>query len=216
AFARQCRRLLVNAACPEAARLGHAAGAASYGLHPSAHARLEVMSPGPHRATGVLRLDSRTLALDIPQPCQHNLENAAAAALAAPVVESVLARFPGVARRFDVVGTTADRIRVVDDYAHNGEKLRAAITTAQSGAPRVLAIFQPHGFGPARFLRAELRELLPRLLRPEDRLCYAEIYYAGGTVAREVSSRMLADDLPRDLDCGYAADHGAVVDWVLG
>jgi UDP-N-acetylmuramate--alanine ligase len=113
-----------------------------------------------------------------------------------------------------VVGVTAGGIRVVDDYAHNGEKLRAAITAAQAGAPRVLAVFQPHGFGPARFLRPELRELMPRLLRPADRLCYAEIFYAGGTVAKDVSSRMLAEDLPAALGCGYAPSHRAVVDWV--
>ena len=35
------------------------------------------------------------------------------------------------------------------------------------GAPRVVAVFQPHGYGPARFLRPELRELLPRVLRPQ-------------------------------------------------
>src|SRR5204863_2605900 len=123
------------------------------------------------------------------------------------VVRTGLARFPGVARRFEVVGTTAAGIRVVDDYAHNGEKLRAAITTAQAGAPRVVAVFQPHGFGPARFLRPELRELLPAILRPSDRFCYAEVFYAGGTVAKDVSSQMLAGDLPASLACGYAADH---------
>ena len=129
-------------------------------------------------------------------------------------VAALLARFPGVARRFEVIGVTAGGVRVVDDYAHNGEKLRAAITAAQAGAARVLAVFQPHGFGPARFLRPELRELMPRLLRPADRLCYAEIFYAGGTVARDISSRMLADDLPAALGCGYAPSHRAVIDWV--
>ena len=117
-------------------------------------------------------------------------------------------------RRFEVVGTTASGIRVIDDYAHNGEKLRAALTTAQAGAERVVAIFQPHGFGPARFLREELRVLLPRVLRPRDRFCYAEVYYAGGTVARDVSSRMLAADLPRELECGHAADHDEVTRWI--
>ncbi|HEV3349086.1 MAG TPA: Mur ligase, partial [Methylomirabilota bacterium] len=60
----------------------------------------------------------------------------------------------------------------------------------------------------------ELREMMPKILRPQDRLCYAEIFYAGGTVARDVSSRMLADDLPAAMHCGYAADHRAVVDWL--
>jgi UDP-N-acetylmuramate--alanine ligase len=122
-------------------------------------------------------------------------------------LEILLASFPGVTRRFEVIGTTPSGVRVVDDYAHNGEKIRAAIATAQAGAPRVLAVFQPHGFGPARFLRGELAALLPRLLRPEDRFCYAEIFYAGGTVTKDISSRALADDLPAGLRCGYAADH---------
>jgi UDP-N-acetylmuramate--alanine ligase len=95
-----------------------------------------------------------------------------------------------VAQRFQVVGITGDGIRVVDNYAQNAEKLRAAISAAQAGAERVVAVLQPHGFGPACFLRPELRELLPRLLRPQDRFCYAEIFYAGGTVARDVSSSM--------------------------
>jgi UDP-N-acetylmuramate--alanine ligase len=220
-FAKRCGRLLVNAASPEAAEVGRAVGARTYGATPGADARLEIASVGPHRASGVLHLPGGPLALDVPQPGRHNLENGAAATLIAlelglspATVSALLARFPGVARRFEVIAVTAGGVRVVDDYAHNGEKLRAAITTAQAGADRVLAVFQPHGFGPARFLRPELREMMPRLLRPQDRLCYAEIFYAGGTVARDVSSRMLAEDLPAALRCGYAPDHRAVVEWL--
>jgi UDP-N-acetylmuramate--alanine ligase len=55
---------------------------------------------------------------------------------------------------------------------------------------------------------------MPRLLRPADRLCYAEIFYAGGTVAKDISSRMLADDLPAALRCGHAPSHRAVIDWI--
>lgn len=222
AFAENCRRLLVNAACSEAAGLGRRFKAVRYGVCPDADARLEVGRLTADRASGVLRLEGCDLALDVPQPGLHNLENAAAAVmialelgLDADVVAAPLARFPGVARRFERIGTTARGIRVVDDYAHNGQKIRAAIATAQATSGRVVAVFQPHGFGPARFLRAELRELLPRVLRPRDRLCYAEIYYAGGTVARDISSRTLATDLPREMRCGYARDHEAVRQWVL-
>jgi len=48
--------------------------------------------------------------------------------------------------------------------------------------------------------------MIPALLRPQDRFCYAEIFYAGGTVAKDISSGMLADDLPAALNCGYAQD----------
>ena len=58
----------------------------------------------------------------------------------------------------------------------------------------MVAVFQPHGFGPARFLRPELKDAAARRsCAPEDRFCYAEIFYAGGTVAKDISSRALAD-----------------------
>ena len=222
AFARNCGKLLVGADCPEAAALGQRFKAATYGVSQDADARLRVTSVGPRRGRGVLRHAGRDLTLDIPQPGLHNLENATAAALVAleigldaEAVVALLARFPGVARRFELVGTTAHDIHVVDDYAHNAEKLRAAVTTAQAGSARVVAVFQPHGFGPARFLRGELREMMPTLLRPQDRFCYAEIFYAGGTVAKDISSRILADDLPAALNCGYARDHEAARQWVV-
>jgi UDP-N-acetylmuramate--alanine ligase len=221
-FAANCGRLLVNARCPEAAALGRELKATSYGASPAADVPLAVASVGPDRALGSLRVPGGRLALDLPQPGLHNLENAAAAAMVAielgvdhGTVEALLSRFPGVARRFEVVGTTDSGIRVVDDYAHNGEKIRAAITTAQAGAPRVVAVFQPHGFGPARFLRPELKELLPKVLRPQDRFCYAEIFYAGGTVAQDISSLQLMRDLPASLGCSYAADHQAVRRWIV-
>jgi UDP-N-acetylmuramate--alanine ligase len=212
----------VNAGCAEATALGHRLGAFSYGLAKGADAGLEVVSVGPQRAIGLLRLPAVCVALDVPQPGLHNLENAAAAALVAlelgidpPAIESLLARFPGVARRFEVIGTTEAGIRVVDDFAHNGEKIRAALTAAQAGAGRVIAVFQPHGFGPARFLRPELKVLLPRLLRPRDRFCYAEIFYAGGTTRKDLSSLDLVEDLPPHLRCGYARDHDAARQWIL-
>jgi len=220
-FGANCQRLLVNAGCAEAAELGRRYKAFSYGLAPDADAVLEVSSLGPDRAQGILRLSGGELFLDVPQPGRHNLENAAAAAVVGielgldpHAISAILARFPGVARRFEVVGTTPSGIRVVDDYAHNGEKLRAALTTAQAGPGRVVAVFQPHGFGPARFLRPELKAMLPEVLRPEDRFCYSEIFYAGGTVTRDFSSQRLVEDLPSAMRCGFAAGHEAARLWV--
>ena len=223
AFARQCGTLLASATCPAASRLARAVGGRTYGRAPGADASIEVVSSGPHRACGVLWTPHGRLALDVPQPGLHNLDNATAAALvvlelgAAPAaIERALRVFPGVSRRFEVIGTTAGGVRVVDDYAHNGAKIRAAVTTAQAGCARLVAVFQPHGFGPARFLRAELAALLPALLRPDDRFCYAPVFYAGGTVARDISSRTLADDLPAHLGCAAAEDHAGVREWVVG
>jgi len=231
AFAAHSGTLVVNQACamalslaehhPQAVRYGFDAPPGSPSLATGECAALELISAGPHRARGVLAFRGEELLLDAPQPGRHTLENAAAAAVvarlqgvAASVICQALAEFPGVARRFEVIGTTDTAIRVVDDYAHNGEKIRAAILAAQAGCERLITVFQPHGFGPARFLRAELATLLPDLLRADDLFCYAEIYFAGGTVAKDISSRDLAGDLPSGLGCGYAANHLEVLSWV--
>ena len=63
-----------------------------------------------------------------------------------PRAEAVaaLASFEGVGRRFELVGTAAG-IDVYDDYAHNPQKLRAALATARERSRgRVLVLFQPH------------------------------------------------------------------------
>ncbi|MFW5751078.1 MAG: Mur ligase domain-containing protein, partial [Planctomycetota bacterium] len=171
-FANATTSLLINAArAPVHALVADHPQVLSYGID-AGDAPVEVIRPGPHRAQGELTLPAgEDLFIDLPQPGVHNLENAAAAALIAhqlgatpACIASALASFPGVARRYQSLGTTASGVTVIDDYAHNADKLRAAITTAQEGCTRLLAVFQPHGFGPARFLRPELAELLPRIL----------------------------------------------------
>ncbi len=222
-FATGCKQLFVNAACPESLAIAHShPNACSYGSNENADIHLEVVRTGPWRGQGTLSFpDGDDIFLDIPQPGLHNLENAAAAAVCAEHIGisrtdicQALACFPGVARRYQHIGESVDGITVIDDYAHNADKIRAAITTAQEGCDRLVAVFQPHGFGPTRFLRPELQELLPRILRPHDKFCYAGIYYAGGTVAKDISAAHLAEDLAEQRQCDYAADHHAVCAWV--
>jgi UDP-N-acetylmuramate--alanine ligase len=222
-FAAQSKLLLVNAGCPEALAAAAASQGRvrSYGLGGAADYPLEIISLGPSTSTAVLGLPQGDLTISLLHPGAHNLENAAAAAviaielgLAPTAIAAALATFPGVARRFEVVGITDTGIRVVDDYAHNADKIRAAVQAAQAGADRVVAIFQPHGFGPARFLRSELKVLLPTLLRPNDRWCYTNIFYAGGSVAQDIHSRDLAADLPAELMAMHADDRQQLLTWL--
>jgi len=223
-FMAQCELLFVNARCREAMALAKEhPRLITYGQSSAAEVALEPVRIGPWRAEGTLSFSTEEVFIDLPQPGMHTLENAAAAAVVADHlginrmrIAAALGSFPGVARRFQPIGITADHIRVIDDYAHNGDKLRAAISAAQAGADRVICIFQPHGYGPARFLRPELRAILPDILRRQDRFCYSEIYYAGGTVQADISSRDLAADLQQELGrpVGYAESHEAVLSWV--
>ncbi len=163
---------------------------------------------GAHvRATGVrlerdgVAFEVEGVAFQLPVPGRHNVENALAAIAACRGVGvalgdmvAPLARFQGVGRRFQPLGV-ARGVEVVDDFAHNPAKVRAALATAQARAARVLAVYQPHGFGPTRFLRADFVEAFAAALRPADRLWMLEIFYAGGTAARDLSSA----DLVREI-----------------
>lgn len=140
----------------------------------------------------------------VPVPGAHNLSNALAAlcvckqlAINETELASALAGFKGVARRF--AQTKTDRnIIVIDDYAHNPEKIKAAIQTAQQFCVCVHAIFQPHGFGPLRFLKNDFVAAFSMILRPDDHLYLLPVYYAGGTVSRDVSSDDVAKLLKPD------------------
>jgi UDP-N-acetylmuramate--alanine ligase len=77
---------------------------------------------------------------------------------------------------------------VIDDFAHNADKIAAAIRTAKLRAKRVLAIYQPHGYGPTRFLRPDFVATFARELGADDRLWMLEVFYAGGTATRDFSA----------------------------
>jgi len=215
-FAGQCRRLYYCADSAEVRALAaEADDAVGYG-RAGADRELAVDAAGPWRARG--RLDG--VPLDLPQPGVHTLENAAAAVCLAGELgvepadaAAALADFPGAARRFQLVGE-AGGVRVIDDYAHNAAKIAAAVRAAQLGCRRLFAAFQPHGFGPARFLRDELRILLPALLRAGDSFVYLPIHYAGGTTTRDISHEDLAADLGGVGRVAAVAARDALVGWL--
>lgn len=145
--------------------------------------------------------------LALAMPGLHNLSNALAAiagAVAAGlrVDEAVeaLASFKGLARRFDIVGTTGNGITVIDDFGHNPEKCRATLKTLKSQPGRVLAFFQPHGYGPLRQMGHELAQTFAEELGPEDHTVLCDPVYFGGTVDRSQGSERIVD---------LMADHGA-------
>ena len=158
----------------------------------------------------------------LPVPGQHNVENALAAiaaceALGVSLTAMVkpLAGFLGVARRFQVLGIQRG-VTVVDDFGHNPAKVAASIRAAHlrvaAAGGRVLAVFQPHGFGPLKFLRADFVEAFAGEMAPNDRLWFLDVFYAGGTASRDISSAdVIADVAAR----GVAAEVALSRDWLV-
>ena len=148
----------------------------------------------------------------LPMGGRHNVENALGAIAACrvlgvrlPEMVEPLARFRGVARRFQSIGT-ARGVEVIDDFGHNPAKIAASLATAHLRAKRVLAIYQPHGYGPTRFLRNEFVDTFATQTAPGDHVWLLEIFYAGGTAQRDFSSADLVREIAaRGRDAEFAA-----------
>jgi UDP-N-acetylmuramate--alanine ligase len=106
-------------------------------------------------------------------------------------------------RRFSIL-CPPKGVTVIDDYAHNPEKIAAAVLTARDFGARIFAVFQPHGYGPTRFLKDELVDTFARLIRDTDEVYFLPIYYAGGTVKKDISSEDLSDLVSKRGVMSYA------------
>jgi UDP-N-acetylmuramate--alanine ligase len=161
-------------------------------------------SGGPEelRATGLgSRFVFEGVPFTVPVPGRHNAYNAwhavrAARLTGAPAeaLARALAGFRGVERRLQRLGEVQGAV-VVDDYAHNPEKLAAAWTTLAAAFDRVCAVWRPHGYGPLRHMLDDLVETFARVCRPQDRLHILPVYDMGGTADRSVRSEQLVERL---------------------
>ena len=235
-FRRQTREAFVVGEAENLAPLS--AGAIVFGFGPRAEVRGSSLALGPESSQ--FEVDGTRFSL--PVPGEHNVEDALAAiatcrelGVAFAEMARPLESFRGVGRRFQSIGT-ARGVEVVDDFAHNPAKIEAAIRTAgrrvqhggdgrgpspgRSGVParppesagRVLAIYQPHGYGPTRFLRADFVETFASALDTEDRLWMLEVYYAGGTAQRDFSA---ADIVAEIVARGTRAEFAPSRDWLV-
>lgn len=131
----------------------------------------------------------------------HNMENALAATAVANTIgvsletcAAALAKYEGIYRRHQVIGNK-NGVWLIDDYAHNPAKCAASIRACQAIAPKVIAWFQPHGYGPTRFLRNDFVDEISHALRPTDEIWMSEIFYAGGTAVKDISAADLINDI---------------------
>jgi len=159
---------------------------------------------------------------DIPliMPGRHNLENARCVlALCRELgmdenrVMKAIAGFKGIERRLEEVGRSND-ITVFDDYAHNPVKIAAALATISEKYQTVHAFWRPHGFTPLKQNLNELANVFANHSRQYDgHIFILPVYYAGGTVQKDVS----AEDLIKKInDAGgkavFAPDYAFLQD----
>ncbi len=134
------------------------------------------------------------LRVTLKTPGRHNVENALAALCVARACEVELSdaahaieSFIGIRRRMEIVGT-ANGIIVIDDFAHNPDKIAATLSTLRAFPGRLLVMFQPHGFGPLNKMKDAFVACFARELGEDDVLVMPAPVYFGGTVDRAVTS----------------------------
>lgn len=132
---------------------------------------------------------------------QHSVENATAAIAVANQIgvdletcAESLEKYEGIYRRHQILGKK-NGVWVIDDYAHNPAKCAASIKACQPLAKKVIAWFQPHGYGPTRFLKDDFIKEISEALRPEDEIWMSEIFYAGGTAVKDISANDLIEGI---------------------
>jgi UDP-N-acetylmuramate--alanine ligase len=205
---------VVNADDPEARALAPA-GATTFSLADAkADYRASDISEAPLATAFAVtaRRSGESAPVRLRVPGRHNVANALAALAAAgaagvplAAAAEALAGFEGLRRRFDVVGTR-DGITVVDDFAHNPDKIAATLATGHASPGRLLLFFQPHGYGPLRTMRRELAAAFAGGMTAEDILILCDPVYYGGTVERTVTSADLVADVAAE---GRRAEHVA-------
>lgn len=138
------------------------------------------------------KLDGRTYRLHLIGA--FNVANALAAIAACSLLgiekekaAKALESFLGTHRRLEVIGKQ-NGVTVIDDFAHNPDKVLASMQALKSYPGRILVMFQPHGFSPMRFMGKEIIDSFCQTMDKDDILLMPEIYFAGGTVTRDISS----------------------------
>jgi UDP-N-acetylmuramate--alanine ligase len=153
-------------------------------------------------------------------PGRHNVLNALAAAavgldLEMPFdkIQTALASFAGVQRRFQIRGE-AQGVLVVDDYGHHPAEIRATLAAAKAGFDRrVITVFQPHRYSRTQHL---LNDFLTAFYQ-SDVLIVMDIYAAGEAPIEGVHARDLADGIAahghREV-LYLGGDRAAIVDYL--
>ncbi len=182
-----------------------------YGFdHPAADFMGRDLQLQPDGVTFALEAEDERHDVRLSVPGRHNASNALAAiaatrALGVRLEDAVgaLARFDGLKRRLETVGE-AGGVTVIDDFAHNPDKIDATLATMRAQPGRLLIMFQPHGFGPLTKMGKQLADSLAEGMAPDDRLYLPDPVYQGGTTERVHGSDWLANQV---RERGKQAEH---------
>jgi len=196
-FVGKAKTAVLNLDNDETAALAEGATAITYSLsNPRADLLARKLVPRPDGIDFEVKArdSSEAVPVSLKVPGRHNVANALAALAAAhaagtplPKAARALESFAGIRRRLEVVGS-ASGVTVIDDFAHNPDKIAATLSTLHDFEGRLLLMFQPHGFGPLKLMKNEFIACFVENMNERDVLIMPEPVYFGGTVERTVTT----------------------------
>jgi UDP-N-acetylmuramate--alanine ligase len=181
---------------PTAAAVGRRHGAVLVGSSPEADVRLEqVRRSGAGVSFELWRAARRLGRIELPVAGANIAQNAAVATAAAMAVgapfeaaRAALARFAGVARRYEQRGER-NGVRFVDDYAHLPTEVSAVLEAAAAEGRRLVVVFQPHRYSRTAALGTQFARAFDRA----DVVVVTDVFAAGEAPLPGVSGRVVAD-----------------------
>jgi len=194
------------------------ASALTYGCSERATVRLVGVESGRnHLSFELLHADQSIGVFELPVPGIHNARNAAAAVSAALLLgidpehaRHALARFAGVARRFEFRGGV-DGITFVDDYAHLPGEVHVAVDAARGGGfGRIVCVFQPHRYSRVAVLAPDFADAF----EGADVIIVTDVYAAGEAPRPGVSGKLVLDAITRahpDVEAEYVPNREDLV-----
>jgi len=180
-----------------AAILGAEVGAVTYGTSEGADYRIvDVIHHHTSTSFAIEIHGQSTESIELPIPGLYNVHNAVAAFVAGHLAGGephellkALARFAGVARRFEFRGEAAG-VTFVDDYAHLATEVAAAISAARTGDwRRVVAVFQPHRYSRT----ADVWQDFADAFVEADLAVFTDIYPAGEPARPGITGMLLVE-----------------------
>jgi UDP-N-acetylmuramate--alanine ligase len=174
----------------------------SYGFSGDADVRAtNARAEGGMMKFGVSRKDAMPLDIVLNQPGMHNVLNALAViavaselGMADAAIQSGLANFKGVGRRFQNYGThtaiSGARFTLIDDYGHHPVEMAATLAAARGAFPgrRIVLAFQPHRYTRTR----DCFDDFVKVMGSADAVLLAEVYPAGEAPIVAADGRALA------------------------
>ncbi|MCF6777073.1 UDP-N-acetylmuramate--L-alanine ligase [Thiotrichales bacterium 19X7-9] len=212
--------LAINIDCPQIQPLQRKftqAKLISFGL--SSGANIQAMNCAYHALTSqfevIDKINQQSFEVILNMPGEHNVLNALGAiaislfhGVKAEAIQTALAQFQGVARRFEVseIVNQSTSFTLINDYGHHPAEIKATLRTIRYAFPgrRIVHLFQPHRYSRT----SEHFKAFINALADADQSVVLKTYAASEKPIEGIDAETLANALSNEgSTCYYASDH---------